>query len=90
MPTLSQYYSVICWEDSIGDAYAPLYFYTNNNPIKTEGRMNEDNIRDIAIEIVNKLVGMGLIKDCTDTNDQTEFEAQDEIVEILNNALGGE
>lgn len=50
--------------------------------------MEEDDVRDIAIEIVNKLVAMDIIKDCLDTDDQTEFEAQDEIVDILSNALG--
>ena len=38
---------------------------------------------DIAIRIVNKLVEQGLVKDCTDTNDWTEFEFQDTIKEVL-------
>ena len=38
---------------------------------------------DIAIRIVDKLVEQGLVKDCTDTNDWTEFEFQDTIKEVL-------
>ena len=44
-----------------------------------------DDCRDIAIRIVDKLVQEGLIKDCIDTDDQTEFEIQDIILnELLN------
>jgi hypothetical protein len=46
-------------------------------------KLDEDEIRDIAIEITNKLIELGYVKDCTDTDDEDEFEVQDEIVEIL-------
>jgi len=46
-------------------------------------KLDEDEIRDIAIEITNKLIELGHVKDCTDTDDEDEFEVQDEIVEIL-------
>jgi len=42
-----------------------------------------DDIRDLAIQIVDKLVEENLIKDCIDTDDETEFEVQDIIVEKL-------
>ena len=42
-----------------------------------------DDVRDMSVKIVNKLVEEGLIKDCTDTNDETEFKAQDAITAIL-------
>lgn len=42
-----------------------------------------DNINEKAFQIVDKLVAAGIIKDCTDTDDQTEFEAQDIIAELL-------
>jgi len=45
-----------------------------------------DDCRDIAIRIVDKLVQEGLIKDCIDTDDQTEFEIQDIILEELLNS----
>ena len=48
---------------------------------------DEDDIRDIAIRCVDHLVGDLIIKDCTDTNDQDEFEAQDSIVEVLTDTL---
>ncbi len=49
--------------------------------------MTEDEIRDIAIRIVDQMVMEGLIPDCIDTNDNTEFETQDIIVEQLVKAL---
>lgn len=42
-----------------------------------------DEIRDLSIEIVDKLVESGFVKDCIDTDDETEFEIQDLIVDIL-------
>lgn len=40
--------------------------------------------KDLAIHIVNKLVDAGIIVDCTDTGNETEFNAQDIIEKILN------
>ncbi len=47
----------------------------------------EDDIADIALSIVDKMVTEGLIPDCTDTNDGSEFEAQDIIREKLNSLI---
>ena len=49
--------------------------------------MTEDEIRDIAIRIVNEMVLEELIPDCIDTDDNTEFDVQDIIVEQLTKAL---
>jgi hypothetical protein len=44
-----------------------------------------DDCRDIAIRIVDKLVQEGFVKNCIDTDDDTEFEVQDIILnELLN------
>ena len=43
----------------------------------------ENDITDIAISIVDELVEQGLIKDCTDTDDSTEFDFQDAIKDAL-------
>lgn len=43
----------------------------------------DNDITDIAISIVDELVEQGLIKDCTDTNDWTEFYFQDAIKDAL-------
>ena len=53
--------------------------------------MDEDQIRDIAIRIVDALVKEGIIPNCIDTDDQSEFTAQDCIVAELttNQTLGG-
>jgi hypothetical protein len=42
-----------------------------------------DDIKDLSIIIVGKMVEEGIIKDCTDTDEQTECDAQDVIREIL-------
>lgn len=47
----------------------------------------EDDIRDLAIKITDALVAAGLIPDCTDTDDETEFQFQDVIVEVLTDNL---
>ena len=44
---------------------------------------NLDDIKDLSINIIDGLVEEGIIKDCTDTDDQTECEAQDIIIEVL-------
>ena len=47
----------------------------------------EDDTRDVAIKIVDELVEKGLIKDCMDTDDETEFEVQDIIHEHIKEFL---
>lgn len=42
-----------------------------------------DEIKDLSIIIVDKMVNEGIIKNCIDTDDSTEFDAQDIIIEIL-------
>ena len=43
----------------------------------------EDDIRDLSIKIVDKLVKESLIKDCLNTDDETEFEFQDSIFNVI-------
>ena len=43
----------------------------------------KDKMRDIAVKIVDDLVKNKLIKDCIDTNDNDEFDAQDIIIKQL-------
>ena len=42
--------------------------------------MSRDDIRDIAMGCVDEMVKENIIPDCTDTNDNTEWEVQDIIV----------
>ena len=42
-----------------------------------------NEIKDLSVRITNEMVTQGIIKDCTDTDDETEFEVQDIIREIL-------
>lgn len=44
---------------------------------------DRDN-RDLAIIILDRLVEGGVIPDCTDTDDNTEWDTQDIIEEVLN------
>lgn len=44
---------------------------------------HETTLRDIAINITNKLIQLGYVPDCTDTYDESEFEVQDAIVDVL-------
>ncbi len=55
-----------------------LCTHTNQNKMK-----NLDDIKDASIEITNKLIELGIIPDCTDTDNETEFEVQDAIREVL-------
>jgi hypothetical protein len=57
--------------------------YTN----QMKNQFTEDDIRDIAIRIVDKLVLNKYIPDCIDTDDWTEFDVQDLVVDILTESL---
>ena len=46
-------------------------------------RLEQDDISDIALEITDKLVIERLIPDCTDTENENEFDTQDIIREKL-------
>ena len=50
--------------------------------------MTNDDTRDIAIRVVDKLVEEGLVKNSIDTDDENEFIVQDIIHEELNKQLG--
>ena len=39
-----------------------------------------DDIRDLAIKIVDDLVQIGIVKDCTDTENEDEFNVQDAVI----------
>lgn len=45
--------------------------------------LTEDDANDLAIRIVDHLVKQGIVPDCTDTEDETEFRYQDEIKSVL-------
>lgn len=53
-------------------------------------KLTEDDINDLSVLIVGDLVLAGLVPDCTDTNDDTEFEFQDVIRETLAKKYGVE
>ena len=42
-----------------------------------------DDIKDLSLQITDKLVAEGIVKDCMDTDDDDEFTVQDIITEIL-------
>jgi hypothetical protein len=42
-----------------------------------------DEIKDVSIRITNKLIEMGYVPDCTDTDNEDEFDVQDMIREVI-------
>lgn len=52
-----------------------------NYPVPTG--LTVDDVRDIAINIVDNFVAEGLVPDCTDTDDQDEFLYQDSVFDTL-------
>jgi hypothetical protein len=52
--------------------------------------VNEDDLRDLAIRLVDILVEQGIIVNCIDTDYEDEFIAQDLIVEFLENNMKDE
>lgn len=50
-------------------------------------RLSIDNINDLKYAIVNQLVADGVLKDCTDTDEQDEVIAENAIFVILTNQL---
>ena len=46
-------------------------------------KLDRDERRDIAIIITNKLIELGYVPDCTDTDNPSEFEVQDLIDNVL-------
>ncbi len=46
-------------------------------------KLDRDERQDIAITITNKLIELGYVPDCTDTDNESEFEVQDMIAEVL-------
>jgi hypothetical protein len=46
-------------------------------------KLKRDDTQDIAIAITNKLIELGYVPDCTDTDDESEFEVQDLIADVL-------
>ena len=45
--------------------------------------IDRQTIVDLSIKCVDKMVEKEIIKDCTDTNDITEFDVQDIITDVL-------
>lgn len=53
----------------------------------TAREIQEQDLTDISIQILDMLVQYGFVKDCFDTDEETEFFVQDKINEILNKNL---
>lgn len=46
-----------------------------------------DDVNDLAIRIVDKLVEENIVENCIDTDNELEFDIQDVITEILCNTF---
>ena len=65
-----------------------MFIFVRQKPINkpnlmTTKKLTRDDRMDIAIEIVNELISLEYIPDCTDTDDDTEFNVQEVIARIL-------
>lgn len=47
-------------------------------------QLTYDDTRDLSIKILDELVEKGYVKNCIDTDDESEFEVQDIIHSVLN------
>ena len=52
-----------------------------------DDELNNDDTRDIAIRCTDRIVKDGYIKECINTNDETEFNVQDIIHKEINKAI---
>ena len=50
-------------------------------------KFTEDEIRDIAIRITDKLVELGFVPNCIGSDDESEFEVQDVITEEITKSI---
>jgi hypothetical protein len=46
-----------------------------------------DDIADMGLNATDKLIELGYVQDCTDTDKEDEFEVQDAIREAITNVL---
>ena len=51
--------------------------------MKPTRKLDKDERQEIGITITNKLIELGYVPDCTDTNDESEFEVQDMIAKVI-------
>ena len=56
--------------------------------MKTTVPSTPDDINDLAIAVLDDLVAAGLVPDCTDTDDESEFAVQDVIAAALAKRFG--
>ena len=46
-------------------------------------KLDRDERQEIGITITNKLIELGYVPDCTDTDDESEFEVQDMVAKVI-------
>lgn len=51
--------------------------------MKPTRKLDKDERQEIGITITNKLIELGYVPDCTDTNNESEFEVQDMIAKVI-------
>jgi GTPase Era involved in 16S rRNA processing len=51
-------------------------------------KLNNDDITDIAVNVVDEMISNGYVKNCIDTEDSEEFDVQDIIRETIVKMLG--
>ena len=51
--------------------------------MKPTRKLDKDERQEIGITITNKLIELGYVPDCTDTNDESECEVPDMIAKVI-------
>ena len=46
-------------------------------------KLDRDERQEIGITITNKLIELGYVPDCTNTDDESEFEVQDMVAKVI-------
>lgn len=56
-------------------------------PKKKKNVIRRDTLQGFGIHVTNELIKMGIVKDCTDTDDEDEFIMQDMVAEATRDAI---
>lgn len=76
---------VINFENIFNDELPKLTEIVKPSLIKSKKikKLDRDERQEIGITITNELIKLGYVPDCTDTNNESEFEVQDVIAKVI-------
>jgi hypothetical protein len=74
-------------DGNVLESYLYVSEFEYNQDVENLKQRNRPDNRDLAVRFTGDMVLAGVVKDCTDTNDDTEFDIQDAIEELLNELI---